>query len=69
MAIGALGFTARSYGRILGANDRINVGVMGANGRCYYPIGEKSADDRAKVVVQRAFGRFISTGSPEFGTA
>lgn len=33
MAIGALGFTARSYGRILGANDRINVGVMGANNR------------------------------------
>ncbi|MCB0374242.1 MAG: Gfo/Idh/MocA family oxidoreductase, partial [Muricauda sp.] len=26
-------FTARSYGRILGANDRINVGVMGANNR------------------------------------
>lgn len=33
IAIGAMGFTARSYSRIAGANDRINVGVMGANSR------------------------------------
>lgn len=33
LAIGAMGFTARSYGRILGANDRINIGVMGVNNR------------------------------------
>ena len=32
MAIGALGFTARSYGRIPGANDRIT-SVQGANKR------------------------------------
>ena len=31
--IGALGFSARSYGRILGANDRINVGVVGYSDR------------------------------------
>ena len=29
----AYGFTAKSYSRIIGANDRITVGVMGTNGR------------------------------------
>jgi hypothetical protein len=27
--------SARSYGRILGANDRLNVAVLGLNGRAY----------------------------------
>ncbi len=29
----ALGFSAKSYGNILGANDRINIAVLGVNGR------------------------------------
>jgi predicted dehydrogenase len=33
MALGAIGFSTQSYRRIIGANDRITVGVMGANGR------------------------------------
>lgn len=33
IALGAMGFSAKSYGRIVGANDRIMVGVMGTNGR------------------------------------
>lgn len=32
-ALGALGFSASSYARILGANDRINVGFMGTKSR------------------------------------
>ena len=32
-ALGALSFSASSYARILGANDRINVGFMGTNSR------------------------------------
>lgn len=32
-AIGAMAVSARSYGRILGANDRIRVGIVGVNGR------------------------------------
>ena len=33
MYTGALGFTARSYGNILGANDRVRVGVVGFSDR------------------------------------
>src|SRR5688572_17255855 len=33
MALGAMGFSTQSYRRIVGANDRITVGVMGTNGR------------------------------------
>lgn len=31
--LGAIGFSAKSYGRILGANDRVNVGVVGFSDR------------------------------------
>lgn len=31
--LGTLGFSAKSYGRILGANDRVNVGVVGFSDR------------------------------------
>ena len=33
IAIGGLGMTAKSYGRIIGANDRIQVGVVGFSNR------------------------------------
>src|SRR3546814_6141508 len=33
MMIGAMGFSKSSYGRILGANDRLNVGVVGFSDR------------------------------------
>ncbi len=33
LAIGGMGFSAKSYGSILGANDRINVAVIGIRGR------------------------------------
>lgn len=31
--LGAIGFSAKSYGRIIGANDRVNVGVVGFSDR------------------------------------
>ncbi len=31
---GAMGFSASSYARILGANDRVNVGIVGFSNRC-----------------------------------
>src|SRR6476619_4059471 len=31
--LGALGFSAKSYGRIIGANDRVQVGVVGFSDR------------------------------------
>lgn len=32
--IGAMGFPASSYSRIIGANDRVNVGIVGFSNRC-----------------------------------
>ncbi|MFN8206538.1 MAG: Gfo/Idh/MocA family oxidoreductase [Bacteroidales bacterium] len=34
IAIGGLGFNASSYGRIIGSNDRIRVGIIGFSDRC-----------------------------------
>ena len=33
-ALGAAGFSAKSYGRIIGANDKVNVGIVGFSNRC-----------------------------------
>lgn len=33
MAIGGMGFTAKSYASVVGANDRINVALVGLRGR------------------------------------
>src|SRR5690554_83306 len=32
--LGAVGFSAKSYGRIIGANDKVNVGIVGFSSRC-----------------------------------
>lgn len=34
ITIGAMGFSSSSYARIIGANDRINVGIVGFSNRC-----------------------------------
>ncbi len=39
--IGGLGMSAKSYGRILGANDRISVGILGFSDR-FNGVTEKS---------------------------
>ncbi len=36
--LGALGFSAKSYGRIIGANDRIGIGVVGFSDRFRYSL-------------------------------
>jgi len=33
-ALGAVGFSAKSYGRIIGANDKVNVAIVGFSNRC-----------------------------------
>ncbi|MDE0558980.1 Gfo/Idh/MocA family oxidoreductase [Algoriphagus sp. NF] len=46
-ALGAVGFSAKSYGRILGANDRLNVAIAGLGrrlGAFYEPISLKSSN-------------------------
>jgi predicted dehydrogenase len=46
-ALGAVGFSAKSYGRILGANERLNVAIAGLGrrlGAFYEPIGLESSN-------------------------
>jgi predicted dehydrogenase len=43
----AVGTTARSYGRILGANDRLNFAVIGLNGRAYAHLSSLKANKNA----------------------
>src|SRR5690554_4328495 len=45
--LGAVGFSARSYGKILGANDRLNVAIAGLGrrlGAFYAPIAQKDSN-------------------------
>jgi len=49
IAIGGLGMTASSYGRIIGANSRMNVAVVGVNSRGGAHIDAVSKDKRAVV--------------------
>jgi predicted dehydrogenase len=48
LAVGAAGFavgtTAKSYGRILGSNDRLNFAVVGLNGRAYAHLSSLKAN-------------------------
>lgn len=48
LTIGGMGMTAKSYGRILGANDRVRVGILGFSNRFRYSLGkafQKYADE------------------------
>src|SRR5579864_4281214 len=54
LALGATGLivatTAKSYGRILGANDRLNFAVIGLNGRGYAHLASLKANkDAARI--------------------
>src|SRR5260370_225154 len=43
----AVGTTAKSYGRIVGANDRLNFAVIGLNGRGYAHLSSLKANKSA----------------------
>jgi hypothetical protein len=52
LAVGAAGMaiasSAKSYGQIMGANDRLNFAVIGLNGRAYAHLASLKANkDRA----------------------
>jgi len=51
LAVGATGLaagtTAKSYGQILGANDRLNFAVIGLNGRAYAHLSSLKANRSA----------------------
>src|ERR1035441_6503646 len=48
----AIGSTAKSYGQILGANERLNFAVIGLNSRAYaHLLSLKANQDAARVAV------------------
>lgn len=49
IAIGGMGMTAKSYGRIIGANERMNCAVVGVNSRGTAHIAAIAKDERAVV--------------------
>ena len=43
----AVGTTAKSYGQILGSNDRLNFAIIGLNGRAYAHLSSLKANKSA----------------------
>ena len=43
--------TAASYGRIMGANDRIRIGGIGTGGRCQYLLSLLNKGGGAQIVA------------------
>src|SRR5580765_7637946 len=46
----AVGTTAKSYGQILGSNDRLNFAVIGLNGRAYAHLSSLKANQSAAKI-------------------
>src|ERR1700753_4499032 len=47
----AIGSTAKSYGQILGANERLNFAVIGLHGRAYAHLSSLKANQNAARVT------------------
>jgi predicted dehydrogenase len=79
LAVGAAGLaltsSAKSYGQIMGANDRLNFAVIGLNGRAYAHLSSLKANaDKARVshvadVETNILARFVAATEKELGTA
>ncbi len=79
MAVGAagiaLGSTAKSYGQILGANDRVNFAVIGLNSRAYAHLASLKANkETARIshvcdVDSTILKKFADRTEHEMGTA
>jgi ornithine cyclodeaminase/alanine dehydrogenase-like protein (mu-crystallin family) len=79
LAAGATGLaltsTARSYSRILGANDRLNFAVIGLNGRGYAHLSALKANkDTARLacvcdVESNILAKFAAAAQRELGEA
>jgi len=50
LTIGAMSFNAKSYGSIMGANERFRMAVCGVNGRGKSHIGSFSELDNVEIV-------------------
>ncbi|HWR34331.1 MAG TPA: Gfo/Idh/MocA family oxidoreductase [Clostridia bacterium] len=79
LAVGAAGLalapTAKSYERILGANDRVNFAIIGLNGRGYAHLSALKANkDVANLVYacdvdSKILEKFVARAQNEFGNA
>ena len=71
----AIGSTAKSYGQILGSNDRLNFAVIGLNGRAYAHLASLKANkDTARVshicdVDSTILNKFAGEAEHELGYA
>ena len=71
----AMGSTAKSYGQILGSNDRLNFAIIGLNGRAYAHLGSLKANkDTARVshvcdVDSTILKKFVGDAEHELGYA
>ena len=79
LAVGAAGMaissTAKSYGQIMGANDRLNFAIIGLNGRGYAHLSSLKANaDKARVayicdVESNIMAKFAAEAQRELGYA
>lgn len=79
LAVGAAGMaissTAKSYGQIMGANDRLNFAIVGLNGRGYAHLSSLKANaDKARVayicdVESNIMAKFAAEAQRELGYA
>lgn len=77
LAVGAAGLavatTAKSYGQILGSNDRLNFGVIGLNGRAYAHLSSLKANRNAARITHvcdvdsNILGKFAESVRQETG--
>lgn len=73
LTLGGLAFSAKSYGRIIGSNDRINVAMMGTNSRGFY-LTEKFAQAENTLLTHvcdvdsRVVGKTIRLVEEKAGT-
>jgi len=71
----ALGSTAKSYGQILGSNDRLNFAVIGLNGRAYAHLSSLKANKSAARISHvcdvdsKTLSKFASETEREMGEA
>jgi predicted dehydrogenase len=71
----AIGSTAKSYGQIMGANDRLNFAVIGLNGRAYAHLSSlKFNKEHARIshvcdVDSNILSKFAAETQKEMGTA
>src|SRR5580704_11620149 len=71
----AVGTTAKSYGQILGSNDRLNFAIIGLNGRAYAHLSSLKANkSTARIshvcdVDSNILGKFADSARQETGEA